>query len=322
MLRVLIVDDNTDFAELLETKLATLNLEVCTCHCSKGALEAAQAFKPDLVILDVMLGDGLGYEVARGIRRDQLLYNVPVLFHSVSAEEKDVRYALVQGGDAFLRKPYTATQLLAHLKQMHQLSKSISETCAITGMHGLPALRREIDHRIFRNEEFAAHYVFLRGIGAIRAEHGVEMEKKLAFITAKAIRETIKDYKLYNTCCGHLGGGYFMVVTDFDDHKRFRDNLRIVFRQKEAELKGAGLVEPRRTPSKEENKNTEDGPFPLLITTTHTGRAKFAHSGEVLQVLRKAEELGKKADESGFRRLAKTTGHDHWDTGTIESHRA
>lgn len=321
MVRVLIVDDNADFAELLETKLATLNLQVSSCHNSKTAIEAAQTFKPDLIILDVMLGDGLGYEVARGIRRDQLLYNVPVLFHSVSAEEKDVRYALVQGGDAFLRKPYTATQLLANLKQMHQLSQSISQTCAVTGMHGLPALRREIDHRIFRNEEFAAHYVFMRGIGAFRAEHGVDMEKKLASITANAIRETIKDYKIYNTACSHLGGGYFMVVTDFDDHKRFRDDLRIVFRQKQSDIKAAGLVEPRRAPGNEENKNTEDGPFPLLITTTHTGRAKFTHSGDVLQVLRKAEEIGKKADESGFRRIAKTSGHNHWDTNTFESHR-
>lgn len=319
MVKVLIVDDNADFAEMLEMKLATLNLEVSSCHSSKAAIVAAQTFKPDLVILDVMLGDGLGYEVARGIRRDQLLYHVPVLFHSVSADAQDVQYALVQGGDAFLQKPYSANQLLAQLKQLNQLAKSISQTCAITGMHGLPALRREIDHRIFRNEDFAAHYVFMRGIGALRAEHGVDMEKKLTFITAKAIRETVKDYKLYNTFCGHLGGGYFIVVTEFDDHKRFRDNLRIVFKQKEAELKGAGLVEPRRTPSKDDKH--EDGPFPLLITTTHTGRAKFAHSGEVLQVLRKAEEMGKKADESGFRRIANLSGHNHWDTGTMESRR-
>ena len=319
MVKVLIVDDNADFAEMLQLKLSTLNLEVSSCHSTKAAIEAAQTFKPDLVIVDVMLGDGLGYEVARRIRRDKLLYNIPVLFHSVSGDAQDVQYALVQGGDAFLHKPYSANQLLAQLKQMHHLANSISQTCAVTGMHGLPALRREIDHRIFRNEEFAVHYAFLRGIGAYRAEFGVDVEKKITFITAKAIRETIKDYKFYNTFCSHLGAGYFMVVTDFDDHKRFRDDLRIVFRQKESELKGAGLGEGRR--KRPEDKSDDEGPFPLLINTTHTGRRKFAHAGEVMEVLRKTEEMGKKADESGFRRIAKTSGHNHWETGTLESHR-
>ncbi|HSJ15079.1 MAG TPA: response regulator [Longimicrobiales bacterium] len=101
--RVLVADDEPMTAELLALVLAFNGYEVVQAHDGREALERARAVRPDVVLLDVMMPRLAGPDVARRLRSDPELADVPVvLFSCVDESDVDWRGA---GADLFLQKP-------------------------------------------------------------------------------------------------------------------------------------------------------------------------------------------------------------------------
>ncbi len=220
--RILVVDDDDDIARLLESKLSNLGYDVCVHGQARGALDAAKRFNADLAILDVMLGDGIGYQVARAIRQDPLLYRIPVLFQSVLNEKREVDHAYTEGGDGYLTKPYSLDRLVDSLSRMSRLAEELELRCPLTGLHSLVHLRREIDHHLFRDEPFALFYVIMDGLTSFHHKVDRVQIEQISRTIGQAIKQTIENAGFYETTPCHLGGGYFMVLTKLDDRKRFR----------------------------------------------------------------------------------------------------
>ena len=70
MSKILLVDDDIDFADLLKTKLSSEGHDVITIYTGEGAFELAKEVKPDIALLDIMLPGGTGYQICRSIRKD------------------------------------------------------------------------------------------------------------------------------------------------------------------------------------------------------------------------------------------------------------
>jgi CheY-like chemotaxis protein len=116
ILRVLIVDDNTDAADALCALLRDTGHSCETASDGRSGIEAARRFDPDVVLLDIGLPHVDGYEVARRIRclpRGEQKLIVAVTGHG---QEGDRRRSLEAGFDAHLVKPVEVDQLLAILK--------------------------------------------------------------------------------------------------------------------------------------------------------------------------------------------------------------
>jgi DNA-binding response OmpR family regulator len=311
MERVLVVDDDAHISALLERNLVQQGMMVRTCNSAVSALEAAKSHRPDLVILDVMLGDGTGYEVARRIRRDPELYRSCILFQSVAGDELDISHALRQGGDAYLKKPYSLTGLTEQLAKLDRQQRELAHTCPLTGLPGRLALHREVDHRLFRGQEFALCILFMKGLRVFRKEIGPRAEQRIAELTAKSIRTAVRNYGIYETFTAHIGGGYFMAVVGMDDCKRFREHVKDEFRKQEAALHEVGICDP---PSKAKSKASAERRtlLKLLVGATHTQRDRFVYADEMFEKLRRAEELTHQEDARLEQRLKKGRGHDHW----------
>jgi len=111
--RVLVVDDDQAIRRLLRVTLRAHGYSVFEAGGARAARAAAEAVRPDVVILDLGLPDGDGVEVTRHLRhRDQM----PILILSVKDQEDDKIAALEAGADDYLTKPFGVGELHARLR--------------------------------------------------------------------------------------------------------------------------------------------------------------------------------------------------------------
>ncbi|MCZ7459342.1 response regulator transcription factor [Streptomyces sp. WMMC940] len=112
--RVLVVDDESSLTELLSMALRYEGWEVRSAGDGAGAVRAARAFRPDAVVLDVMLPDMDGLAVLGRLRRE--LPDVPVLFLTARDAVEDRIAGLTAGGDDYVTKPFSLEEVVARLR--------------------------------------------------------------------------------------------------------------------------------------------------------------------------------------------------------------
>jgi len=112
--KVLVVDDEPNIAALLSATLRMVGFDVVTAADGTGALRSAGEFEPDLVVLDVMLPDLDGFEVARRLRAAGRA--VPVLFLTARDAVEDRISGLTVGGDDYVTKPFSLEEVVLRIK--------------------------------------------------------------------------------------------------------------------------------------------------------------------------------------------------------------
>ncbi len=111
--RVLVVDDEESITELVAMALRYEGFTVETASAGYPALQRLEDFRPDLLVLDVMLPDVDGFTIAERVRRERR--DVPVLFLTArDATEEKVR-GLTIGGDDYVTKPFSVAELVARI---------------------------------------------------------------------------------------------------------------------------------------------------------------------------------------------------------------
>jgi two-component system KDP operon response regulator KdpE len=113
MTRVLVVDDEPQILRALKTSLRGAGYDVDTAETAEQALTALAVNPPDALILDLVLPDGRGTDVARELRTWS---NVPVIVLSVVGDESEKVAALDAGADDYVTKPFGIDELLARLR--------------------------------------------------------------------------------------------------------------------------------------------------------------------------------------------------------------
>ncbi|KJE21964.1 response regulator with CheY-like receiver domain and winged-helix DNA-binding domain [Frankia torreyi] len=123
--RVLVVDDETTLAELLSMALRYEGWEVRSAGDGRGALRLAREFRPDAVVLDIMLPDMDGLEVLRRLRAESP--DVPVLFLTARDAVEDRVAGLTAGGDDYVTKPFSLEELVARLRGLMRRAARTTE---------------------------------------------------------------------------------------------------------------------------------------------------------------------------------------------------
>jgi two-component system, OmpR family, response regulator MprA len=113
--RVLVVEDDTDIADVLRRSLRNEGYEVRTSADGVEALDVAAGFVPDLVVLDLGLPRLDGVEVCKQLRADG---DVPILMLTARAETEDRVAGLDSGADDYLVKPFERQELLARIRAL------------------------------------------------------------------------------------------------------------------------------------------------------------------------------------------------------------
>jgi len=164
MARIFFVEDNEGLREAATGYLKLDDHEVVGFGRLQGVLEALKVREPDLIILDVMLPDGNGFQLARSIRRD---YDIPIIFLTAKTSESDRITGFEVGGDDYVLKPFSSKELSLRVKAvLKRTGKEITES--------------RVSERLFFKE----------------SELVMDVKAHLALLDGKEINLTVAEWKI------------------------------------------------------------------------------------------------------------------------------
>ncbi|PKN92217.1 MAG: DNA-binding response regulator [Chloroflexi bacterium HGW-Chloroflexi-6] len=127
MNKILVIDDEPGIIKLISAYLKPEGYEVYTASDGEAGLKAARAFKPDLILLDIMLPGLDGIELLARLRRESDVY---VILLTARTEETDKIVGLTVGADDYVTKPFSPRELVARIKAALRRIKSSASPMA------------------------------------------------------------------------------------------------------------------------------------------------------------------------------------------------
>ena len=117
--RILVVDDEVSFSRIVKLNLEdTGRYIVRTEDKGKNAPAVAREFKPDLILLDIVMPDADGGEIAHLIKEDKELCHIPVVFLTALVKDNELEsHGKVIGGHSFIAKPVTTEKLISCIEE-------------------------------------------------------------------------------------------------------------------------------------------------------------------------------------------------------------
>lgn len=116
--KILIVDDEPNIVISLEYLMKKEGFAVAIANDGDAALALAAEFRPDLVLLDVMMPKKSGYEVCQQMRGDPALAGIKVLMLTAKGRETEVAKGVALGADAYVTKPFSTKELVLRVKSL------------------------------------------------------------------------------------------------------------------------------------------------------------------------------------------------------------
>lgn len=175
MKKVLIIEDDTEIANLLEIHLNDLTYNVTKCHDGLAGLNNIKKEKYDLIVLDIMLPSMDGFEICKETRKAEI--NTPILMLTSKSEEFDKVLGLEFGADDYLTKPFSIREFIARVKAIFRRIESFSK----------------------KNEEKLE----------IRCDElTIDIENKIVLIDGRRIELTQKESELLYLMASHPGRSY------------------------------------------------------------------------------------------------------------------
>jgi two-component system OmpR family response regulator len=150
--RLLVVDDEPNIVDLLAVSLRYAGFDVASASNGTEAVGTAREFRPDLVLLDVMLPDIDGFNVLRRIREDGT--RVPVLFLTARDATEDKVTGLTLGGDDYVTKPFSLQEVIARINAVLRRTQDPSGAAADTAKLTFADIELDDDtHEVWKNGE-------------------------------------------------------------------------------------------------------------------------------------------------------------------------
>jgi CheY-like chemotaxis protein len=119
--RILIADDNQANVELLEAYLADIDCDIQVAKDGLDTLERVTLFRPDVILLDIMMPKLSGFEVCKTLKESPETRDVMILMVTALNELGDIERAVAAGTDDFLSKPVNKVELLKRVENMLKL---------------------------------------------------------------------------------------------------------------------------------------------------------------------------------------------------------
>ncbi len=155
----LIVDDEVELAKMTAEYFVMFDISTKYVDSAEACYEFLKENEVDIILLDINLGDGSGFEVCKRVRED---FNLPILFISARQSDDDVLVALSIGGDDYVKKPYSLSVLLAKVKVNLKRVEQLRELAESSGSAEDSGASDNDDSQILRLDE-ATMSVVLRG---------------------------------------------------------------------------------------------------------------------------------------------------------------
>lgn len=121
--KVLVVDDETDFVDIVRVRLEANNFEVTVAYDGEEALEKVREERPDIIVLDIMMPKINGFDVCRKLKIDQNYKDIPIIMLTAKFQASDIEFGAAVGADAYITKPFEPQVLLGKMRELLQKNK-------------------------------------------------------------------------------------------------------------------------------------------------------------------------------------------------------
>ena len=115
---ILIVDDEPSIVVPIQFLMEQQGYNVLVAENGETALDIIYKYKPDLILLDIMLPRIDGYEVCEIVRLDPRYRDIKIIFLTAKGREVEIAKGLALGADAYIIKPFSNTELVAKVKEL------------------------------------------------------------------------------------------------------------------------------------------------------------------------------------------------------------
>lgn len=221
---MLIIDDDPDALEMMMGLFEAHGFECKGLESAEGLIEHARSAMPDLVLLDLMLPGVSGFEACRQLRADAELYRVPIMLLSAMQSHEEIAHGLAQGADDYVGKPFDSRNLVQRAQQLIDAYREGLEDDGLTGLASGDRVKREVQRRLALHKPFALVSVELSGLREYVRKAGSEARLECIRRLASVIQaQPAEDDE--RTMVGHMGGGYFIVVTRASQAQSFCDGI-------------------------------------------------------------------------------------------------
>lgn len=169
--KVLIVDDETSIQELIRFNLEQAGFDTEVASDGLAALEMFESYKPDLIVLDLMLPGKDGYDVCKEIRRTS---NVPIIMLTAKETELERVLGLELGADDYMTKPFSPLELVARIKAV--LRRASGQESQDENEYKVGNIFLQVDTREVKvgdqlveltRKEFDLLHIFMQNVGKV-----------------------------------------------------------------------------------------------------------------------------------------------------------
>ena len=144
--KILVVDDQKDLLELLDMALSQEGYSVRTAASGSDALAMIAAEKPDLILLDIILGDISGIKLTTKLKHEADTSHIPIILLTAKDSETDIIVGLSVGADDYITKPFSTKVLLARidalLRRAYPATPEIKEILQVGPVRLFPSRRQ------------------------------------------------------------------------------------------------------------------------------------------------------------------------------------
>jgi diguanylate cyclase (GGDEF)-like protein len=211
---VLVVDDDEQMLKLVKRVLERAGFECVAIGDGHAAHDAAVDWRPDIIVLDLMLGATTGEEILLELRRDFRTRLIPVVFLTVRSSLKDKVEHLLNGADDYVTKPFIPEELVARLRAVIARATTTRDLNPLTGMSGNSDILREITHRLVVQERFAVLYPDIDAFKSYNDHYGFLRGDDVIKTLSTIILEVLEATPSKRHFAGHVGGDDFVVLTE------------------------------------------------------------------------------------------------------------
>jgi len=230
-MKILVADDSRTSLAILTASLQELGHTVTGTHSGEEAIEAFTRDRPDLIILDVLMGGMNGFECAKQIRSLDSNEWIPLIFLSGNLDDASIAAGIDAGGDDYLTKPFSDITLAAKIKAMQRISDMRNKLCdlttkllalsvndTLTGLYNRLKFNQELAEKMAEarrhKDNIALLFIDLDGFKLVNDKYGHQMGDILLQQVAQRAKAVVR----ISDFIARLGGDEFAVISN-----RFKD---------------------------------------------------------------------------------------------------
>ena len=293
--RVLVVDDDPAIRAICTDVLTSHGYEVDEAGTCAEARRLVRERRPQLLLVDVQLPDGDGFELLEGLQAERSQDPFAAVFLTARGEISDKTRGLRLGADDYLTKPFDAQELVARIDAVLRRREAALQSSPMTRLPGNRAIEREVERRLQAQVPFALSYLDLDNLKAFNDTYGYAKADGVVLQTARILGDVLAAHGGEDSFLGHVGGDDFVVLTAPDRAERVCKEAiaafdRVIPLYYDREDRERGYIEAK-------DRYGTRRRFPILslsIATVMVAPGRFRQHAEVARVAAELKQRAKR----------------------------